>query len=388
MQNVVESEARLKRPSSWAGGLISFVLILGLLYIGRIFFITLISAVLLAFILEPLVGLLMRLKLPRGAASFVACTLMLGVVYLAALGVWTQAIGFWEDLPVYSRRIRDLVDSASSRIEKTEKYLQDILVPKKMSGAQSIPEQPKNPAKSQRKRRDAEPPPDPMTAQVPEVRIRPDEPAMVALVYQYLERTYDVLLMASFVPFLVYFFLSWRDHFRRALMGFVGGESRLMVERAWDGIATVARAYVVGNFLLGILLSVTSAVFFWFVNLPYWQLAGPASGFLSLIPYLGLPLAIIPPFICALTVYDGLGAYLIIGSTVALLHMFALNLLYPKLVGARVHLNPLVVTVALMLWYLLWGGAGLVLAIPITASVKAVCDSIPRLRGYGRLLGD
>lgn len=385
MQNVIESESKLRRPSGLSGALISLALILGLLYIGRMFFITLVSAVMLAFILEPLVGLLMRLRLPRGAASFIACTLMLASLYLAALGVWTQAIGFWEDLPVYSNRIRELVDSATTRLEDTEKYLQELLLPKKKDEPKQ-PEPSKDQKRAARKVREPEPPKSP--AQVPEVRIRQDEPALVNLVYQYLERTYDVLLMASFVPFLVYFFLSWRDHFRRVLMSFVGGESRLMMERAWDGIATVARAYVVGNFLLGILLSVTSAIFFWFVKLPYWQVAGPASGFLSLIPYLGLPLALIPPFICALPVYSGLGAYLIIGGTVGLMHMFALNLLYPKLVGARVHLNPLVVTVALMIWYLLWGGAGLILAIPITASVKAVCDSIPRLRGYGRLLGD
>lgn len=385
MQNVIESESKLRRPSGLSSTLISLALILGLLYIGRMFFITLVSAVMLAFILEPLVGLLMRLRLPRGAASFIACTLMLASLYLAALGFWTQAIGFWEDLPVYSNRIRELVDSATTRLENTEKYLQELLLPKKKEEPKQL-EPSKEQKRSARKLRESEPAK--QAAQVPEVRIRQDEPALVNLVYQYLERTYDVLLMASFVPFLVYFFLSWRDHFRRVLMSFVGGESRLMMERAWDGIATVARAYVVGNFLLGILLSVTSAIFFWFVKLPYWQVAGPASGFLSLIPYLGLPLALIPPFICALPVYSGLGAYLIIGGTVGLMHMFALNLLYPKLVGARVHLNPLVVTVALMIWYLLWGGAGLILAIPITASVKAVCDSIPRLRGYGRLLGD
>ena len=73
---------------------------------------------------------------------------------------------------------------------------------------------------------------------------------------------------------------------------------------------------------------------------------------------------------------------------VALLHMIALNLLYPKLVGARVHLNPFVVTVALMIWYILWGGAGLVLAIPITAAMKAIFDRVPGLNGYARLLGD
>jgi predicted PurR-regulated permease PerM len=70
------------------------------------------------------------------------------------------------------------------------------------------------------------------------------------------------------------------------------------------------------------------------------------------------------------------------------LHLLALNLMYPKLVGARVHLNPLVVTIALMFWGMLWGGIGLVLAIPLTAAFRAACDHVASLRPYGRLLGD
>jgi predicted PurR-regulated permease PerM len=66
----------------------------------------------------------------------------------------------------------------------------------------------------------------------------------------------------------------------------------------------------------------------------------------------------------------------------------ALNLLYPKLVGSRVHLNPLAVTVALMFWGTLWGAIGLVFAIPITAGIKAVCDNVPDLQPVGKLLGD
>ena len=195
--------------------------------------------------------------------------------------------------------------------------------------------------------------------------------------------------MASFVPFLVYFLLSWRDHFRRSFLHLLGAEGKKEnVQRAWDGIAGVARAYLVGNFLLAVVISIASAAFFWFVKLPYWQVVGPMSGFLSLVPYLGMLLALIPPVIAALPVYNGLPAYLLIGAVTGVLHLIALNLLYPKLVGARVHLNPLVVTVALMLWYLLWGGAGLVLAIPITAALKAAFDNIPSMRAYGRLLGD
>jgi predicted PurR-regulated permease PerM len=73
---------------------------------------------------------------------------------------------------------------------------------------------------------------------------------------------------------------------------------------------------------------------------------------------------------------------------VLILHLIAMNVLYPKIVGARVHLNPLVVTFSLMFWGFLWDAAGLVLAIPITAGIKAVCDNIDSLRAFGRFLGD
>ena len=52
------------------------------------------------------------------------------------------------------------------------------------------------------------------------------------------------------------------------------------------------------------------------------------------------------------------------------------------------HLNPLVVTIALMFWGMLWGALGLLLAIPLAAGFKALCDHIPSLKPYGRLLGD
>lgn len=375
------------RSSGLAGVLAVIIFGLVLLYIGRIFFITLITSVLLAFILEPAVNLFMRLKFPRASASFLACSLMLGVLYLLGLGLWSQVIALWNDLPAYSERVGQIVDSMVQQIETVEKNLQDAVVPKRLREAAPAPIETKPAPKARRLR--SQPPPQPAAEpSVQEVRIRPEQTPLVRELYSRLSDVYDALLMASFVPFLVYFFLSWRDHVRRSLITLAGAERKDNFQRAWDGIANVARAYVVGNFLLGVLLSAVSALFFWYVNLPYWQVIGPLSGFLSLVPYLGLPLAVAPAVIAALPVYVGLGAYLIITSVVAVLHLIALNLLYPKVVGGRVHLNPLVVTVALMLWYLLWGGAGLVLAIPITAGMKAAFDQIPSLREYGRLLGD
>jgi predicted PurR-regulated permease PerM len=149
----------------------------------------------------------------------------------------------------------------------------------------------------------------------------------------------------------------------------------------------MVRAFVVGNFLLGLLLAVLSSLAFWTMKLPYPLLVGPLSGFLSLVPYVGMPLALLPPLFAALGV-NTFSTYVLVVATVAMLHLIGLNLLYPKVVGSRVHLNPLVVTFSLMLWGFLWDAPGLLLAIPLTAGVKAVCDNVKELRPIGKFLGD
>jgi predicted PurR-regulated permease PerM len=194
--------------------------------------------------------------------------------------------------------------------------------------------------------------------------------------------------MSSFVPFLVYFMLSWRDHAHRSFLQFFEGDDRIIAAKSLERIAEMVRGFVVGNFALGLLLACISSLIFWKMGLPYPLLTGPLSGFFSLVPYLGLPLALAPPLLVSLMVFEGVSSYLFLCAIVMVLHILALNLLYPKLVGSRVHLNPLVVTVALMFWGFLWDAAGLVLAIPLTAGIKAVCDNVASLRPYGRFLGD
>ncbi|HNY42533.1 MAG TPA: AI-2E family transporter, partial [Bryobacteraceae bacterium] len=301
---------------SLAGRLFALALIVGFLYIGRLFFIALVSAVLLALILEPLVNLMMRARLPRGLSSFIASALMITVLYLAGVMAWSQAVVFWADVPAYTSRIAELMDSATIRIEEVEKAAQDLMVPKRLRDAAAKATQAAEEAKKARgaRRRPVEAP---MPPPVQEVRIKQDESPLVSAVYEWLDRYSSSLLIASFVPFLVYFFLSWRDHLRRNLMNLVKGEQREIIQRAWDGIGRVALAYVVGNFLLGVLLSIVTALFLYYVKVPYWQVVAPASAFLSLVPYLGLPLALLPPFLAMLPAYSGLPAYILVGAVVA-----------------------------------------------------------------------
>jgi predicted PurR-regulated permease PerM len=372
----------VSRFEQFSIGVIALAAAVALLYFGRTLCITLVISIILAFILEPAVVFFMRARLPRSVAAFLACTIALLVVYLLGLLLYSQLAGLTEDLPMYSRRINELVDTVSGRLEKIEQDAYRTLVPKRFQEqppAQPIPE-----TKSRRRRVT----PEPTQPVIPEVRIHRERTPLIRTLYGYLSSYYEVLLMVSFVPFLVYFILSWSEHLRKVVLMNFEGADRAVLGKAWGGVADMARAYVVGNFQLGLLLSLVSGLFFASWHLPYSGIVGPVSGFLSLVPYIGLPLAIAPPMVAALPVYATLTPYLIIGGGVAFLHLVAMNLLYPKLVGARVHLNPLAVTIALMFWGTLWGGIGLVLAIPITAGIKSVLDNIEGLQGYGKLLGD
>jgi predicted PurR-regulated permease PerM len=358
-----------------------------LLYYGRVFFITMVVAITIAFLLDPLVTPFLKLRMPRAVASFIVCSVALLLLYLLGLGLYTQFSGFVQELPTFSQRMNELVDNVATRVDDVEKRTYQVVVPKRFQEAPPAVGVPA-PEVGRRKRgaKVVEPPPAP--AQIPEVRIHTEPTPLLTYVYGYVRSFYDVLLMASFVPFLVYFMLSWRDHMRRSFLYLFSGSERQVVGKSWQGVADMVRAYVIGNFILGLMLATISSSFFFSIRLPYWPLVGPLSGFLSLVPYVGLPLAMIPPLAVGLIIYNQPTIYVMIALVVAVLHLIAMNLLYPKVVGSRVHLNPLVVTVALMFWGTIWGGIGLLLAIPITAGIKAVCDNVTSLHGYGRLLGD
>ena len=355
--------------------------IIAILYFGRVFFITSMTAVTIAFILEPLVTLLMRLRLPRSMASFVVCSFALACLYVIGLGAYSQLSGLYADLPTYGQRVGDIVEGVRVKIQGVEKQTYRTFLPARQRQLLEEEEQRAQKA-AEKKRKKGDTAPLPAAPALPETGT-----AIGEYIFANLSSFYQILLMLSFIPFLVYFMLSWRDHINRSFLQLFQGESRLVAARSLEGIAEMVRAFVVGNFLLGLLLALISSLLFWSMRLPYPWLVGPLSGSLSLVPYVGMPLAMAPPLFAALKV-NTVPVYMLVIVVVGMLHLLALNLLYPKIVGSRVHLNPLVVTFSLMLWGFLWDAPGLLLAIPLTAGLKAVCDNVKELRPIGKFLGD
>jgi predicted PurR-regulated permease PerM len=336
------------------------------------------------------VVLVTKLRVPRAAATGIVIGIALVAVYVLLAVAWSQLLTISEDLPSYSSRVNELVQKLNGKLDEIEKKTVDLVVPAGMRQQEVQIQQKPQEALKARRRRAGLPvaPAAPVVPTVQEVRIHNDPKPPVGTLYNYVAGYFHVLVMASFVPFLVYFMLSWRDHIGQSFLRLFKADGRYIVGRSWIGIGEATRAYVLGNFFLWLFVSSISAIAFFALAVPYWPLVGPLSAFLSLVPYVGLPLSMLPPVLAALMIPNKFKIVAAVALITAALHIVAMNFLYAKIVGRRVRLNPFAVTVALMFWGMLWGSVGLLLAVPITAGVKAVCDNVEALSPYGRLLGD
>jgi predicted PurR-regulated permease PerM len=387
LQDPVPEVARDYRRG-YAPTIIAAGVMIGVLYWARIVFITATISIITALILEPFVSVLVKIRFPRALASFVVCLLALLALFFSGFAAWQQLSTMASDVPALKENLAAFVEHVSDRMQGIEDATTRIFVP-------SRKQQPPPPSNSAKKtaRKPASPPgpgpgalPPAGPGPIPEVRIH-SEP-VTDYIYAQLGALYEIALMTSFIPLLVYFMLSWRDHIYKHFLYFFDGADRDAVARSLQGVAGMARAFVVGNFVIGVMLAGVSSALFAAIHLPYPFLIGSLSGFLSLVPYAGILLTALPPLMAALATGEP-STVLIFGVLIAVaLHLVAMNILYPTVVGARVHLNPLVVTLSLMFWGFLWDAAGLLLAIPITAGLKAVCDNVEGLKNYGRLLGD
>jgi len=322
--------------------------ILALCYFGESVLVVMLVSVLLAFILAPIVDLLSYLRLPRSLAALIAILLLLaalvGIVYFS----YNQAATLVHDLPKYASRVREEAMRFRRSAERFE-----VLPPEHEKGV---------------------------------VSVRPATDWADVLTRGFGSASTAVLAV-SFVPFLVFFMLTWQQHVRSATVMLFPMENRHTAYVTLGLISAMVRSFMVGNLLIGLFVGAVSTVVFWMIHLPFFYFAGFVSGFLSLIPYMGVLLALIPPIFVGLG-HTGSQEIVVILVTVFGLHLIAFNLLYPRFLGKRLQLNPLAVTMALLVWGALWGAMGLLLAIPITAALRIIFAHVNSLKPYGAWLGE
>ena len=350
---VLQSSIRL---GSLAQIVVAVIAFLGLIYILKLVMVTTLSSLLLAFVLEPLVIQLRRLRVPRSVSALVAVTLLIAVSLGLTYFFYSRAVDFATQLPRYSGRIRESLSQLRKQTSKLEESTQTVM---------GAPNDGKKP-----------------------VQVEIHESAGIKnMIANGSGALGDALLGLTFAPFLIYFMLTWKDHAHASTVRLFPKEHRLAAHRTIGKISEMVRSYIVGNFFVGLLNAVVSGLVFWYLNIPYFYFLGVLSGFVSLIPYLGVFLALFPPIAAGIGVLNKTGL-LIILVTVIGLHVISMNVLFPKIVGRRLRLNPLAVTLSLLFWAWIWGSMGLILAVPLVGATKIVCDHLEPLQGLGAWLGE
>jgi predicted PurR-regulated permease PerM len=321
---------------------------------GKLPLIVTMVSVLFAFVLAPVVDLLLKWRVPRPVGAIIAVLLMCGALYGLVYVSYSNAVEFAQQLPKYSGEMKHLVVRFRQNAEKLQKTTQNVL-----------------PGSDDDKKT---------------VHVR-EEKSWSDTFTENVGAWSETALIVSFIPFLVYFMLSWQEHARTASVLLFRRENRNTAYVTLGLISSMIRSFIVGNFLVGVFMGAVSTVIFGLLHVPYFYFVGFMSGFLSLVPYLGVLLALGPPLVTSIGHVHSAGLLGIV-LTVFGLHLVALNVLYPKFLGSRLQLNPLAVTLALLFWGFMWGAMGLVLAVPITAGIKIVLDHIEPLRPYGAWLGE
>lgn len=190
------------------------------------------------------------------------------------------------------------------------------------------------------------------------------------------------LLIATF------FFLEQRDIGIKLIAAFQPKEAKRL-----DGILQKASRQVSRYLILQFLISAATGICIWIslslINIKFAAIWGILAFIFNFIPTVGSIVASIPPILMALVQYAPKSFWPAILATLAILtvQMTIGNIIAPRIFGDKLNISPAVIIISLLFWGWLWGIPGALISVPITASIKIVCDSFDTLRPIGILLG-
>jgi len=194
----------------------------------------------------------------------------------------------------------------------------------------------------------------------------------------------DVFLILLFI----FFFLLYRDFFRSFFYKAFHTTRQSKIDSVLGEVSRVVKDYLAGLVLVILVTGTLMTVGLLILGVDYAVFFGFFGASLVLIPYFGISLGSLLPAAYTLVTDDNpLKALAVIG---VFLFVQAIegNFITPYIVGSKVSINPLAAIVSLILWENIWGLAGLVLALPMTAIIKVLFDSVDSLKPYGFLLGE
>ena len=359
--------------------LVGMVIVVGALYLGSEILIPLALALLLSFMLAPIVTRLRRLGLGRIPSVLIVVVL----VFTALLGVGsivgTQIVDLATNLPRYEwnlrSKIRDLSIAIPSGgvVEQTSEMLRDL--------SQELEE-----ATTPEKEAESEaevPPPEPIPVQVQ----RP-APTPMQTLREIGGPLVAPIATAGLVVVFVIFMLLQREDLRDRIIRLVGASDVARTTEAMNDAAKRISRYLLMQLVINLLYGIPVGVGLYFIGVPNPILWGLLATLLRFIPYVGPVIAALFPIALSFAVAPGWSIPLMTIALFVVLELFSNNVLEPWLYGSSTGLSPVAVLVAAVFWTTLWGPAGLLLSTPLTVCLVVLGRHVPQLAFFDVLLGD
>ena len=333
-------------------GLTNFLLtVVALFVIGLVLkftqpvILTILIAVLLAYIMDPLVSALKKKKVPLGIGVLLSALIFLTIILGIGFALYQNSLEFARKIPVYQERFLVMIDQWIARVPfiTGETIKTNILAELK-----NIP--------------------------------------IGSTIFTALGSLAGFLTDFLLVFFFSLIYLFGKYHITRKILRSFPGPRGKKIAVILFRIDVGLRKYIGIKTLTSASIGVLSWICLLLFQVEFSSILGFLTFVLNFIPYLGSAIAILLPFLIALIQFGSVTQALWVLFILVILQNVIAYLLEPRLVGQRLNMSVPIVFFSLLFWGWLWGGAGIILAVPVTTSIKIVLENIPAFIPFTLLL--
>jgi predicted PurR-regulated permease PerM/CheY-like chemotaxis protein len=356
--------------SSYLRPLLAFVLVVAILIVAKTVIVPLALAILLTFVLAPVVSVIQLRGVPRVPAVLLTAILAFVLIGLIGCIVGLQVNKLAGELPTHRKEIDAKVASLRGDGEGTFAKLLQMLreIGKGKTEAPATAEG--------------------RTPQEKIVVAQPPEPSSLEQLANAVGPALEPLGQAALIVVLVIFMLIKREDLRNRFIGLLGhgrltGTTRVLV----DSAQRLSR-FLLTQLLINLGFGVLFAFGLFFADVPYAFLWGFLAVVLRFVPFIGSLVAVAFPLVLAFAIDPGWTQPIIVLALFAVLELLTANVVEPLLVGHGTGVSSIALLVAAAFWTWVWGPIGLVLSTPLTVCLVVLGQHIPRLRVFALLLGD
>ena len=353
--------------------------IVAALYFGREVLVPIALAVLLSFVLTPLVGFLQSWFVPRIVAVFAVTLLALVVVLgLAALMVG-QVNQLAADLPRYESTLREKIQSlrgvfaGTGTLERASEVLQGLR---------------KEIEKSEKTQPSSTPGDEQPAARPIPVEIRQPDPGALQTLAALITPLLLPLTTTGVVFIFLIFILMQRQDLRNRLVRLAGAHDLQRTTAALDDAGTRLSRLFLMQLALNAGFGFVIGVGLWFIGVPSAPLWGMLAMILRFVPYVGALISAVFPILLAAAVDPGWTMVVWTALLFIVVEPLVGHVIEPMLLGHSAGLSPVAVIVAATFWTWLWGPIGLILATPLTICLVVLGRHVDRLKFLEVMLGD